>query len=164
MPGEGRCLVQSYSFFLELVQDSLTESKTARFSPFFTLFQLPSTGYAPSKTQKLTKNEPVLPPAENPEQALNNIFLRNYELKQGFPRLNGWYVTAFIALDQTQPGTARYSIRISYHTLCSLKLAFRRAFCRIMTINGPSDTSPSERILNKLSELVQDSLLLAKTG
>jgi len=45
--------------FLELVQDSLTESKTAHFSPFFTFFQLRSTGYAPSKTQKLTKNQPV---------------------------------------------------------------------------------------------------------
>jgi hypothetical protein len=44
---------------LELVQDSLTESKTAHFSPFFTFFQLRSTGYAPSKTQKLTKIQPV---------------------------------------------------------------------------------------------------------
>jgi len=44
---------------LELVQDSLTESKTAGFSPFFTFFQLRSTGYAPSKRQKLTKNQPV---------------------------------------------------------------------------------------------------------
>jgi hypothetical protein len=44
---------------LELVQDSLAESKTAQFSPFFTFFQLRSTGYAPSKTQKLTKNQPV---------------------------------------------------------------------------------------------------------
>jgi membrane fusion protein (multidrug efflux system) len=35
------------------------ESKTAHFSPFFTFFQLRSTGYAPSKTQKLTKNQPV---------------------------------------------------------------------------------------------------------
>jgi hypothetical protein len=26
---------------------------------FFTFFQLRSTGYAPSKTQKLTKNQPV---------------------------------------------------------------------------------------------------------
>jgi REP element-mobilizing transposase RayT len=33
--------------------------KTAHFSPFFTFFQLCSTGYAPSKTQKLTKNQPV---------------------------------------------------------------------------------------------------------
>jgi len=47
------------SGYLELVQDSLTESKTAHFSPFFTFFQLRSTGYAPSKTQKLTKNQPV---------------------------------------------------------------------------------------------------------
>jgi hypothetical protein len=31
----------------------------AHFSPFFTFFQLLSTGYAPSKTQKLTKNQPV---------------------------------------------------------------------------------------------------------
>jgi hypothetical protein len=45
--------------YLELVQDSLTESKTAHFSPFFTFFQLRSSGYAPSKTQKLTKNQPV---------------------------------------------------------------------------------------------------------
>jgi len=44
---------------LELVQDSLAESKTAHFSPFFTFFQLRSSGYAPSKTQKLTKNQPV---------------------------------------------------------------------------------------------------------
>jgi len=44
---------------LELVQESLAESKTAHFSPFFTFFQLRSTGYAPSKTQKLTKNQPV---------------------------------------------------------------------------------------------------------
>jgi hypothetical protein len=44
---------------LELVQDSLAESKTAHFSPFFTFFQLRSTGYAPSKMQKLTKNLPV---------------------------------------------------------------------------------------------------------
>jgi hypothetical protein len=44
---------------LELVQESLSESKTAHFSPFFTFFQLRSTGYAPSKTQKLTKNQPV---------------------------------------------------------------------------------------------------------
>jgi len=44
---------------LELVQDSLAESKTAHFSPFFTFFQLRSSGYAPSKTQKLTKNLPV---------------------------------------------------------------------------------------------------------
>jgi len=43
---------------LELVQGSLAESKTARFSPFFTFFQLRSTDYAPSKTQKLTKNQP----------------------------------------------------------------------------------------------------------
>jgi hypothetical protein len=43
----------------ELVQDSLAESKTAHFSPFFTFFQLRSIGYAPSKTQKLTKNQPV---------------------------------------------------------------------------------------------------------
>jgi hypothetical protein len=55
---------------LELVQDSLAESKTFRFSPFFTFFQLRSSGYAPSKMQKLTKNQPVLPPAENPEQVL----------------------------------------------------------------------------------------------
>jgi len=34
---------------LELVQESLAESKTAHFSPFFTFFQLRSTGYAPSK-------------------------------------------------------------------------------------------------------------------
>jgi len=46
-------------FVLELVQESLAESKTAHFSPLFTFFQLRSTGYAPSKTQKLTKNEPV---------------------------------------------------------------------------------------------------------
>jgi pyruvate-formate lyase-activating enzyme len=45
--------------FAELVQESLAESKTAHFSPFFTFFQLRSTGYAPSKTQKLTKNHPV---------------------------------------------------------------------------------------------------------
>ena len=44
---------------LEFVQDSLTESKTAHFSPFFTFFQLRSSGYAPSKMQKLTKNQPV---------------------------------------------------------------------------------------------------------
>jgi len=44
---------------LELVQESLAESKPAHFSPFFTFFQLRSTGYAPSKTQKLTKNQPV---------------------------------------------------------------------------------------------------------
>jgi hypothetical protein len=48
-----------HKFIQELVQDSLTESKTAHFSPFFTFFQLLSTGYAPSKTQKLTKNQPV---------------------------------------------------------------------------------------------------------
>ncbi|MFM7155393.1 MAG: hypothetical protein ACKOZV_14835, partial [Bacteroidota bacterium] len=36
-------------------------------------FQLRSTGYAPSKTQKLTKNQPVLPTAENPEQALMGL-------------------------------------------------------------------------------------------
>jgi len=46
-------------FFYERVQDSLAESKTARFSSFFTFFQLRSTGYAPSKTQKLTKNQPA---------------------------------------------------------------------------------------------------------
>jgi len=45
--------------FLELVQDSLAESKTAHFSPFFTFFQLRSSCYAPSKTQKLTENQPV---------------------------------------------------------------------------------------------------------
>jgi len=44
---------------LELVQESLAESKTTHFSPFFTFFQLRSTGYEPSKTQKLTKNQPV---------------------------------------------------------------------------------------------------------
>jgi len=33
--------------------------KQAHFSPFFTFFQLRSTDYAPSKTQKLTKNQPV---------------------------------------------------------------------------------------------------------
>jgi hypothetical protein len=44
---------------LELVQDSFAESKTAHFSPFFTFFQLRSSGYAPSKMQKLTKNLPV---------------------------------------------------------------------------------------------------------
>jgi hypothetical protein len=54
----------------ELVQDSLTESKTSHFSPFFTFFQLRSSGYVPSKMQKLTKISLFLPPAENPEQAL----------------------------------------------------------------------------------------------
>jgi len=44
---------------LELVQESIAESKTAHFSPFFTFFQLRSIGYAPSKTQKLTKNQLV---------------------------------------------------------------------------------------------------------
>ena len=44
---------------LEFVQDSLTESKTAHFSPFFTFFLFRSSGYAPSKMQKLTKNQPV---------------------------------------------------------------------------------------------------------
>jgi hypothetical protein len=44
---------------LELVQDSLAESKTSHFSPFFTFFQLRSSGYEPSKMQKLTKNQPV---------------------------------------------------------------------------------------------------------
>jgi hypothetical protein len=44
---------------LELVQDSLTESKMSHFSPFFTFFQLRSSGYAPSEMQKLTKNQPV---------------------------------------------------------------------------------------------------------
>jgi hypothetical protein len=43
----------------EFVQDSLAESKMAFFSPFFTFFQLRSSGYAPSKRQKLTKNQPV---------------------------------------------------------------------------------------------------------
>jgi hypothetical protein len=39
-----------FTFFrLELVQESLAESKTTYFSPFFTFFQLRSTGYAPSK-------------------------------------------------------------------------------------------------------------------
>jgi hypothetical protein len=49
----------AHYFLLELVQESLAESKTAHFSPFFTFFQLRSTGYVPSKTQKLTKNQPV---------------------------------------------------------------------------------------------------------
>jgi hypothetical protein len=53
--------------FYELVQESLAESKTTHFSPFFTFFQLRSTGYAPSKTQKISL---FLPTAENPEQAL----------------------------------------------------------------------------------------------
>jgi hypothetical protein len=44
---------------LGLVQDALAESKIVHFSPFFTFFQLRSTGYAPSKTQKLKKNQPV---------------------------------------------------------------------------------------------------------
>jgi hypothetical protein len=44
---------------LRACSGSLAESKTAHFSPFFTFFQLRSTGYAPSKTQKLTKNLPV---------------------------------------------------------------------------------------------------------
>jgi hypothetical protein len=43
----------------EHVQDALAESKTAHFSPFFTFLQLRSWGYAPSKSQKLTKNTPV---------------------------------------------------------------------------------------------------------
>ncbi|MFM7155011.1 MAG: hypothetical protein ACKOZV_12910, partial [Bacteroidota bacterium] len=51
-------LLSAYGSILELVQDSLAESKTTHFSPFFTFFQLRSTGYAPSKTQKLTKNQP----------------------------------------------------------------------------------------------------------
>jgi hypothetical protein len=45
--------------FYELVQESLAGSKTTHFSPFFTFFQLSITGYAPSKMQKLTKNQPV---------------------------------------------------------------------------------------------------------
>jgi hypothetical protein len=40
----------------ELVQNSLAESKMAHFSPFFTFFQLPGSGYAPSERQKLTKD------------------------------------------------------------------------------------------------------------
>jgi hypothetical protein len=43
----------------DLVQDLFAESNVLYFSPFFTFFQLRSTGYAPSKTQKLTKNQPV---------------------------------------------------------------------------------------------------------
>jgi hypothetical protein len=58
------------SFVYELVQDSIAGSKTAHFSPLFTFFQLRSTGYAPSETQKLTKMNLFLPSAENPEQAL----------------------------------------------------------------------------------------------
>jgi hypothetical protein len=57
---------------LELVQESLAESKTAHFSPFFTFFQLRSTGYAPSKTQKLTKNQPVF---ANGERFLNKLLI-----------------------------------------------------------------------------------------
>jgi hypothetical protein len=38
----------------------VAKSKTAHFSPFFTFFQLRSTRYAPSKMQKLTKNQPFL--------------------------------------------------------------------------------------------------------
>jgi hypothetical protein len=53
-------LLSAYGSIFRLVQDSLAESKTTRFSPFFTLFQLRSTGYAPSKTQKLTKNKSFL--------------------------------------------------------------------------------------------------------
>ncbi|MFN5366757.1 MAG: hypothetical protein ACK5CH_15225, partial [Bacteroidota bacterium] len=51
--------IRDASSVLELVQDSLTESKKSHFSPFFTFFQLRSSGYAPSKMQKLTKNQPV---------------------------------------------------------------------------------------------------------
>jgi hypothetical protein len=47
-----------FAGFLMVFQD-LTESKTAHFAPFFTFFRLRSTGYAPSKTQKLTKNQLV---------------------------------------------------------------------------------------------------------
>jgi hypothetical protein len=34
-------------------------SRRVKNGSFFTFFQLRSTGYAPSKTQKLTKNQPV---------------------------------------------------------------------------------------------------------
>jgi hypothetical protein len=40
---------------LVLVQNSLNESKTAHFHLFSVMYP----GYAPSKTQKLTKNQPV---------------------------------------------------------------------------------------------------------
>jgi len=47
----------------------------------FTFFQLRSSGYAPSKRQKLTKNQPVLPPAEIPEQALKQKIERTFTIK-----------------------------------------------------------------------------------
>ncbi|MFN5236366.1 MAG: hypothetical protein ACK5FV_04260 [Bacteroidota bacterium] len=53
----------------------------AHFSPFFTFFQLRSSGYAPSKMQKLTKISLFLPPAENPEQALKPAFDLPYIIK-----------------------------------------------------------------------------------
>jgi hypothetical protein len=42
--------------------------KNGSFFAIFHLFQLLSTGYAPQKTQKLTKNQPVFPNGTNPEQ------------------------------------------------------------------------------------------------
>jgi hypothetical protein len=48
----------------------LTESKMAHFSPFFTFFQLISSGYTPSKRQKLTKNTLVF---ANGRKILNKL-------------------------------------------------------------------------------------------
>jgi hypothetical protein len=48
-------------------------SRRVKNGSFFTFFQLRSSGYAPLKMQKLTKNQPVLPPAENPEQAIRHF-------------------------------------------------------------------------------------------
>jgi hypothetical protein len=61
----------------------VAESKTAHFSLFFTFFQLRSTRYAPSKMQKLTKNQPFLPTVENPEQA-RTFFTANLTRPQRF--------------------------------------------------------------------------------
>jgi hypothetical protein len=43
----------------EHVWNFLAESKMVHFSPFSTFFQSRSPGYAPSKRQKLTKNDPI---------------------------------------------------------------------------------------------------------
>jgi hypothetical protein len=51
---------------------------TAHFSPFFTFFQLRSSGYAPSKTQKLTKNQPVF--ANGTESSALTFIIKYQEL------------------------------------------------------------------------------------
>lgn len=68
---------------LELVRESVAESKTAHFSLFFTFFQLRSFGYAPSKRQKLTKNLPVFAIGRKPRTCSERAGAKKRESGKG---------------------------------------------------------------------------------